>query len=118
NFNKLPGTNLLNERLNNTFDPSSSNIDPSFTAKRPLSNSLQSMLLAVEEASPLHIMKTLQLSSFNTLFVEIIDQENKERHIKTSSIQAYKDYYKNLILNSSGHDITDLDIKNGFILKN
>ena len=118
NFNKLPGTNLLNERLSNTFDPSGSNIDPTFAAKRPLSNSLQSMLLAVEEASPLHIMKTLQLSSFNTLFVEIIDQENKERHIKTSSIQAYKDYYKNLILNSSGHDLTDLDVKNGFILKN
>ena len=74
NFNKLPGTNLLNERLNNTFDPSSSNIDPSFATKRPLSNSLQSMLLAVEEASPLHIMKTLHLSSFNTLVVEIIDQ--------------------------------------------
>ena len=117
-FNKLPGANLLNERLNRSFTVNPSSIDPSFTGQRPVSNSLQSMLLAVEEASPLHIMKTLQLSSFSTLFVEVIDQENKEKHIKTSSIQAYKEYYRNLILNSSGHDITDLDVKNGFILKN
>lgn len=117
-FNKLPGADLLSSRLNKTFDPLSSNIDPSFSGPRPASNSIQSMLLAVEEASPLHILKTLQLSSFNTLFVEIIDQENKERFIKPSSIQAYKEYYKNLILNSSGHTLTELDIENGFTLKN
>lgn len=116
-FNNLPGADLLDTRLKKTLIPGSSNIDPTFSGVRPASNSIQSMLLAVEEASPLHILKTLQLSSFNTLFVEIIDQENKERHIKTSSIQAYKDYYKNLILNSSGHVMTDLDMENGFKLK-
>lgn len=117
-FNKLPGASLLEDRLKRNLIPGSTNIDPSFAGPRHASNSIQSMLLAVEEASPLHILKTLQLSSFNTLFVEIIDQENKERYIKTSSIQAYKDYYKNLILNGSGYEITDLDIENGFTLKN
>lgn len=116
-FNNLPGAKVLDERLNRSFSPGSSNIDPSFSGPRPLSNSIQSMVLAVEEITPLHILKTLQLSSFNTLFVEIIDEENKSRHIKTSSIQAYKEYYKNLILNSSGYTITDLDIERGFTLK-
>lgn len=116
--NSAPGADLLNQRLTTSFNSGNrEGIDPRFSGQRPLSNSLQSFLMSIEEVSPLHLMKTLQISSFSTLFVEVLDQQNKDLHIKESSITAYKEYYKNLILNSSGHNLTELDIEQGFILR-
>ncbi len=120
-INSLKSANLLTDRLVDKFNSNGvpTNIDPTFSNKaaKPLSNSLASILTDLEEMSPLHILKTLQLSSFSTLFVEVIDQQNKI-HIKPSSISVYKDYYRNLILNNSGYQLDDLDFKNGFNLEN
>lgn len=111
---KLPGAGLLQQRL----EEARGGIDPTpAPGPQPLSKSLHSMLLAAEEASPLHIAKTLGLSSFQTLFVEIVDQEKQPVKIGSESIRAYSAYYKNLILNSSGYELTRQDIKNGFILQ-
>ena len=102
---KLPGARLLNDRLpQHAFSP------------QPLSKSIHSMILAAEEISPLHIAKTLGVSSFHTLFVELVDQEKGSIKIGSKAIRAYSEYYRNLILNSSGYALTKRDIQNGFLL--
>lgn len=119
-INNLPSSNILNQRLEEASDISPINNlfrPPADKSSQRLSNAIQSNLLVAEEASPLQILKTLQLSSFSTLFVEVADFENRRKVIGSSSIKAYKDYYKNLILNNSGITISDRDIKNGFILE-
>ena len=122
---EAPGAKLLKQKLtkqyldNQAAQIISGAIDPRSTAVAPLSQSLQSMLVSLEELSPSQILKTLQLSSFNSLFVEVIDEERKKaRHIKQTSIQVYENYYKNLIFKESKIKLMDEDIKHGFILQN
>ena len=124
-ISEVPGAKLLKQKLtkqyldNQAAQIISGAIDPRSTAVAPLSQSLQSILVSLEELSPSQILKTLQLSSFNSLFVEIIDEERKKaRHIKQTSIQVYENYYKNLILKESKIKLSDEDIKHGFILQN
>ena len=122
---EAPGAKLLKQKLtkqyldNQAAQIISGAIDPRSTAAAPLSQSLQSILVSLEELSPSQILKTLQLSSFNSLFVEVIDEERKKaRHIKQTSIQVYENYYKNLIFKESKIKLSDEDIKHGFILQN
>lgn len=111
----LPGARLLSDRLSQSSSQIAAN---SLTnSPQPLSRSLHSMLLAAEEASPLHIAKTLGLSSFQTLFVEVVDQEKQTIKIGSDSIKAFSEYYRNLVLNSSGYVLTRKDIQNGFLLE-
>lgn len=111
----LPGARLLSDRLSQSSSQIAAN---SLTnSPQPLSRSLHSMLLAAEEASPLHIAKTLGLSSFQTLFVEIVDQEKQTIKIGSDSIKAFSEYYRNLVLNASGYVLTRKDIQNGFLLE-
>ena len=120
-FNALRSSNLLNERLK-----AASNASPFETlyqdfadpSTRSLSNSLQSQLLLLEELSPLHILKTLQISSFTTLFVEVVDSKNRQTIIGSESIRVYEKYYRNLIMNNSKISLSDANIDNGFILEN
>ena len=124
-ISEVPGAKLLKQKLtkqyldNQAAQIISGAIDPRSTAVAPLSQSLQSILVSLEELSPSQILKTLQLSSFNSLFVEVIDEERKKaRHIKQTSIQVYENYYKNLIFKESKIKLSDEDIKHGFILQN
>ena len=124
-ISEVPGAKLLKQKLtkqyldNQAAQIISGAIDPRSTAVAPLSQSLQSILVSLEELSPSQILKTLQLSSFNSLFVEVIDEERKKaRHIKQTSIQVYENYYKNLIFKESKIKLMDEDIKHGFILQN
>ena len=109
---EAPGAKLLKQKLtkqyldNQAAQIISGAIDPRSTAVAPLSQSFQSILVSLEELSPSQILKTLQLSSFNSLFVEVIDEERKKaRHIKQTSIQVYENYYKNLIFKFNLHII-------------
>lgn len=124
-ISEVPGAKLLKQKLtkqyldNQAAQIISGAIDPRSTAVAPLSQSLQSILVSLEELSPSQILKTLQLSSFNSLFVEVIDEERKKaRHIKQTSIQVYENYYKNLIFKESKIKLSDENIKHGFILQN
>ena len=124
-ISEVPGAKLLKQKLtkqyldNQAAQIISGAIDPRSAAVAPLSQSLQSILVSLEELSPSQILKTLQLSSFNSLFVEVIDEERKKaRHIKQTSIQVYENYYKNLIFKESKIKLMDEDIKHGFILQN
>ena len=124
-ISEVPGAKLLKQKLtkqyldNQAAQIISGAIDPRSTTVAPLSQSLQSILVSLEELSPSQILKTLQLSSFNSLFVEVIDEERKKaRHIKQTSIQVYENYYKNLIFKESKIKLSDEDIKHGFILQN
>lgn len=114
-LSSLPGADLLGDRLNRSFK--AGNIEP-FVPNPSLSRSVQSMLMGLEELTPMHLMKTLQLSSFTSILVDTIEEQAAIRHISTQSIRTYNEYYRNLILNSSGYSLTEQDIKNGLILKN
>ena len=120
-LSRAPGARLMQQKLSKQFlDNQALNIiagaiDPRM-ASQPLSTSLQSILMSLEEMSPAQILRTLQLSSFNSLFVETIDQINQQRHIQYSSISAYNNYYKNLISKESNISLTDDDLMHGFVL--
>ena len=120
-LSRAPGARLMQQKLSKQFlDNQALNIiagaiDPRM-ASQPLSTSLQSILMSLEEMSPAQILRTLQLSSFNSLFVETIDQINQQRHIQYSSISAYNNYYKNLIFKESNISLTDDDLMHGFVL--
>lgn len=119
-INNLQSSSMMMDRLNSTNEDSVENsIKTSFAnpSARSLSNSIYSNMAALEELSPLHILKTLQISSFSTLFVEVVDSKNKEIKIGPDSIRVYEDYYRNLIFNNSGINISERDIERGFVLK-
>ena len=114
---KLPGAGILDSRMSASPVDGIYNTARDASSPQPLSRSLHSMLLAAEETTPLHIAKTLGMSSFQTLFVEVVDQEKRSVKIGSDSIKAYSQYYRNLVLNSSGYKLTKLDMENGFILE-
>lgn len=119
-LNNLQSSSMMIDRLNSTNEASVENhIKTAFAnpSSRSLSNSIYSNMAAIEELSPLHILKTLQISSFSTLFVEVVDSKNKEVKIGPDSIRVYEDYYRNLIFNNSGINISERDIERGFVLK-
>lgn len=121
----LPLADLASTKLKKQFQDNLASgliaeaIDPRSTAVPTVGHSLHSMLTGLEELSPLQLMKTLQLSSFSSLFVDVIDQGyNEARHIKEGSIRAYEDFYKRMIKTEGGVDITNDDITRGFLLEN
>ena len=119
-INETRSSNILRERLERASNKS--NIDTIYQdfanpSTRTLSNAVQSNLVFMEELSPMHILKTLQLSSFSTLFVELVDSQNRQTIIGSDSIRVYEEYYRNLIVNNSKYVIDDMDIDNGFILE-
>lgn len=121
----LPLADLASTKLKKQFQDNLASgliaeaIDPRSTAVPTVGHSLHSMLTGLEELSPLQLMKTLQLSSFSSLFVDVIDQGyNEARHIKEGSIRAYEDFYKRMIKTEGGVDITNDDIARGFLLEN
>lgn len=124
-ISELPSANLAKLKLTKQYTENKAAglilnaIDPRSNGTQPLSQSLHSMLMGVEELSPMQIMKTLQMSSFSQLFVEILDQKHNEmRLIRESSIRAYGDYYSNLIKKESNISLTNQNIKDGFIIEN
>lgn len=121
----LPLADLASTKLKKQFQDNLASgliaeaIDPRSTAVPTVGHSLHSILTGLEELSPLQLMKTLQLSSFSSLFVDVIDQGyNEARHIKEGSIRAYEDFYKRMIKTEGGVDITNDDIARGFLLEN
>jgi hypothetical protein len=118
-LNKLPGNDNLDKRLrfnraaNNTFE----GIEPNFNGSlRPVSNILQSTLLNLEELSPLHILKTLQLSSAASLFTANVNLA-EDVHISGDVVNNYNDYVQKLLKAQGNRELTSNDARNGFILR-
>lgn len=93
--NSLVGSDYLNNQLNRTI--------VSTTGSQLLSNSEQalqkillSQFMALEEASPLHILRTLQLSNFLQPFTPLVNNDNTI-HITPNSVRNQQHYYESLI---------------------
>ena len=65
---KLPGSDYLNNQLNRSISTTSGQLLS--TAEQSLQKTLMSQLMMLEEMSPLHILRTLQLSNFIQPFTE------------------------------------------------
>ena len=93
--NKLAGSDYLNNQINRTL--------VSTTSSQLLSNSAQSLqkillsqFMALEETSPLHLLRTLQLSNFIQPFTELASN-SETIHISANSIRNQQHYYESLI---------------------
>lgn len=118
-LNKMPGGDNLDKRLrfnriaNSTFE----GIEPGFNSGlRPVSNILQSTLLNLEELSPLHILKTLQLSSAASIFTANANLA-QDVHINGEVVGNYNDYVQKLLKSQGERQLTNNDVRNGFILR-
>ncbi len=92
---KLVGSDYLNNQMNRTL--------VSTTSSQLLSNSEQSLqkvllsqFMALEEASPLHVLRTLQISNFLQPFTPL-SSNNETIHISANSIRNQQHYYESLI---------------------
>ena len=93
-YQKLLGTEFLQRQLNTA--PTWVNSGASTFTNQSVMKSLLSQLMAIEEASPLHVFRTLQLSNFLQPFVDIT-QSNQEILFSERKIRNQKHYYQTLI---------------------
>ena len=78
--------------------------------------SVLSMVSSIEELSPFHVLKTLQLSN---ILEPLTDVSRKPKDIKItgSALDASINYYINLIRDSSGKSLEQDDLKHGLVLR-
>lgn len=116
-FSKLPGSGALRNQLAR----SSVNIK---REEQSVASSVLSQIMALEEASPLHILRTFQLTNLLQPFVKVTDF-NQEVHISGQALRGQQAFYEALI---DQHDkeikrkvkrlLRAEDLKRGFIFKN
>lgn len=93
--NMLAGSDYLNNQLNRSL--------VSTTGSQVLSNSEQalrkvllSQYMALEEMSPLHVLRTLQISNFLQPFTPL-SSNNQSIHLSANSIRNHQHFYESLI---------------------
>ena len=91
---KLPGSDYLVNQMNKTINTASGQLLS--TEGQSLSKTMLSMLMTAEEMSPLHILRTLQLSNLIQPFVEL-EQSNEIIHLTGRQIRGQEAYYKALL---------------------
>lgn len=92
---KIPGSMYLEDQLKRTTVSTTGNQLVS-SATQSLQKSLLSVLMALEEMSPLHILRTLQLSNIIQPFAEIAKNTDTV-HITASQVKNQQHYYEALI---------------------
>ena len=93
-YQNLIGTNFLQRQLENT--PTWINSNGAMYANQSLMKSMLSQLMAIEEASPLHVLRTLQLSNIVQPFINITQSE-QEIKFSARKLRNQDHYYKSLI---------------------
>lgn len=92
-FSKLPGANALAFQQKRDLTLATMSVT---RKNQTLSRSLVSQIMTLEEASPLHIMRTFQLSNLFQPFLK--NTANDEAiHISGRSLNAQKFYYEKLL---------------------
>ena len=91
---KLPGSDYLVNQMNKTINTASGQLLS--TEGQSLSKTMLSILMTAEEMSPLHILRTLQLSNLIQPFVEL-EQSNEIIHLTGRQIRGQEAYYKALL---------------------
>lgn len=119
-YQKLLGTEYLQRQLNK----GSPLADPSGKfANQSLVKSMLSQLMAVEEASPLHILRTLQLSNIINPYVSMTQAEQEVKFSKRQVL--FQKHYFEAMAKFANKDLDDKAIKslmkkaehNGLIFK-
>lgn len=93
-YQKLLGTEFLQRQLNTA--PTWVNSGASTFTNQSVMKSFLSQLMAIEEVSPLHVLRTLQLSNILQPFVDIT-QSDQEILFSERKIRNQKHYYQTLI---------------------
>jgi len=102
-YQKLLGTEFLQRQLNNA--PTWINSNGGVFTNQSVMKSLLSQLMAIEEASPLHVLRTLQLSNIFQPFVDIT-QSKQEIIFSERKIRNQRHFYESLI-NFANKDLDD-----------
>lgn len=93
-YNKLLGTNYLKRQLDKI--PTWVDSDGSKFTNQSMMKSMLSQLMAIEEASPLHVLRTLQLSNIIQPFVGVTQSE-QEVKFAARKLRNQRHYYETLI---------------------
>ena len=116
-YSTLPGSSNLQKQ----YERSGLSID---RYGQSVSSSLVSQVMALEEASPLHIMRTFQLSNLLQPFIKnaALDQEV---HLTGETIRGQQLFYENLLIEANKERYRKAkrlmqaeDLKRGFIFRN
>lgn len=91
---KLPGSDYLNNQMNKVISTTSGQVLS--TAQQSLQKTFLSQLMMLEEMSPLHILRTLQLSNLIQPFTEL-SNNNEIIHISGRAVRNQEYYYRSLI---------------------
>lgn len=91
---KLPGSDYLNNQMNKVISTTSGQVLS--TAQQSLQKTFLSQLMMLEEMSPLHILRTLQLSNLVQPFTEL-SNNNEMIHISGRAVRNQEYYYRSLI---------------------
>ena len=91
---KLPGSDYLNNQMNRVISTTSGQVLS--TAEQSLQKTFLSQLMMLEEMSPLHILRTLQLSNLVQPFTEL-SNNNEMIHISGRAVRNQEYYYRSLI---------------------
>ena len=122
---KLPGSNYLQNQLlrSSSYSSSTSNQLLSST-DQALQKTLVSKLMALEEMSPLHILRTLQLSNLIQPYSELAENDSVI-HISSKSVRNQQHYYRSLInylnednIQKNKRLLTNDDLMRGLFFKN
>lgn len=116
-YSTLPGSSNLQRQ----YERSGLSID---RYGQTVASSLTSQIMALEEASPLHILRTFQLSNLLQPFIKnpALDQEV---HLTGETIRGQQLFYENLLIESNKEQYRKTkrllqaeDLKRGFIFRN
>lgn len=94
-YNHLLGTNYL-ERHMSAASMSWNTADGTTLANQSVKKAILSQIMALEEASPLHILRTLQLSNIFMPFVDITESQNVIK-FSPSKLKNQAHYYQTVI---------------------
>lgn len=116
-FNSIPGSGYLNRQLSNSIPQGTTSL---LVDRQSIGKSVISKLMALEELSPLHILRTLQLSNLIQPFTEIAHNSDII-HIAADSIRNQSHYYEALIKqadNDNDRKLESRDLRKGLFFKN
>lgn len=121
----LPGTDFLENQLLRSSSYSSSTATQLLSStNQALQKTLLSQLMVAEEMSPLHILRTLQLSNLIQPFTEM-SSNDAVIHISSKSLRNQQHYYRSLITylneDAKGKEkrlLTNNDLMRGMFFKN
>ena len=120
---KLAGSDYLNDQMERTL-VSTTNNQVLSSSEQSLRKILLSQFMALEEMSPLHVLRTLQISNFLQPFSPL-SSNNQAIHLSANSIRNQQHFYESLINYVNGEELRKIkrklevrDLTRGMFFKN